>query len=180
MQIELRNIQQTTGVTTILVTHDQTEAMALSDRIAVMHGGRIVQVATPFEAYEFPASGFVSSFLGKTNLIPATATVSADGTCVVAFGDTRIESSAAPAGPGPVLLSVRPEKLRFAPPGAGHVSGTVRTGVFLGNQWLYQVESRFGDLLVVHQNTGAPEARTGDRVGLAWDAEQMRLLPADD
>jgi putative spermidine/putrescine transport system ATP-binding protein len=179
MQIELRNIQQSAGVTTILVTHDQTEAMALSDRIAVMHGGRIVQVASPFEAYEFPATDFVSSFLGKTNLIPATASAGADGATVVAFGGSRIETSAAPAATGPVLLSIRPEKVRFAPPGTGYVCGKVRTGVFLGNQWLYQVASPFGDLLVVHQNTGRPEARAGDEVELAWDAEQMRLLPPE-
>jgi putative spermidine/putrescine transport system ATP-binding protein len=179
MQIELRNIQQSAGVTTILVTHDQTEAMALSDRIAVMHGGGIVQVASPFEAYEFPATEFVSNFLGKTNLIRATVTAKAAGISVVEFGGTSIETSAAPAAPGPVLVSIRPEKIRFAPPGAGHISGKVRTGVFLGNQWLFQIDSRCGDLLVLHQNTGRPEARAGDEVELVWDVDEMRLLPVE-
>ena len=71
MQIELRQIQRTLGTTTILVTHDQAEAMALSDRIVVMNQGRVEQIGPPHEAYERPATPFVASFLGKTNVLPA-------------------------------------------------------------------------------------------------------------
>src|SRR3546814_19942179 len=74
MHVELRALQRRLGITTILVTHDQIEAMTMSDRIAVMHGGKIVQVSTPFEAYERPRSAFASSFLGKTNCIAARIT----------------------------------------------------------------------------------------------------------
>lgn len=150
----------------------------MSDRVAVMQAGRIVQIAAPFEAYEFPATGFVSSFLSKTNLIPATVSPSGEGTAAVCFGETVIETAAA-APNGPVLVSIRPEKIRFGPAGTGHLTGRVRTGVFLGNQWLYQVSSRFGDMLVVRQNTGRREACAGEEVGLAWDADQMRLLPRE-
>jgi putative spermidine/putrescine transport system ATP-binding protein len=177
MQIELRNIQQRTGVTTVLVTHDQTEAMALSDRIAVMDKGRIVQVSTPFDAYEFPSNGFVSTFLGKTNHIEGTVEGKANGRLTVRTAAGRLDA-AGEAAEGPVVLSIRPEKIRFVPAGEALVPGRVKTGVFLGNQWLFQVESPLGELLVIHQNSGHPEARVGDEVGLAWDAEQVRVLRA--
>src|ERR1700738_522928 len=106
MQIELRQIQRTIGTTTILVTHDQAEAMALSDRIVVMNQGRAEQVGPPHEAYEQPATSFVACFLGKTNLL--------DG------------------------VTVRPEKISFTSTG---LAGQVRTRIFQGNHWLYQVET---------------------------------------
>lgn len=178
MQIELRNIQQTTGVTTILVTHDQTEAMALSDRIAVIHNGRIVQVAKPFDVYEFPSNDFVSTFLGKTNLIEASVCSRAPERVRVALGDLRLDLPLVGDVDGDkVLLSIRPEKIRFTSVGESLLTGRVRTGVFLGNQWLFQIDSAIGDLLVIHQNAGRPEAQAGDEVGLAWDNEQVRVLP---
>jgi putative spermidine/putrescine transport system ATP-binding protein len=179
MQIELRHIQQETGVTTVLVTHDQTEAMALSDRIAVMEKGHIVQISTPFEAYEHPSSGFVSTFLGKTNHIAGLIEAKANGHVRVATGtSTTFEVPAAGSAQGQVILSIRPEKIRFVPTAEAMVIGRVRTGVFLGSQWLFQIDSPLGLLLVIHQNAGHPEARIGDEVGLAWDPEQVRVLPA--
>ncbi len=133
MQIELRQIQRTVGTTTILVTHDQAEAMALSDRIVVMNQGRAEQIAPPHEAYERPATSFVASFLGKTNLL--------DG------------------------ATVRPEKISFA---AGGLAGRVRTRIFQGNHWLYQVETTGGLVTVIRQNTGEAMPGEGDAVHLAW------------
>jgi putative spermidine/putrescine transport system ATP-binding protein len=133
MQIELRQIQRTVGTTTILVTHDQAEAMALSDRIVVMNQGRAEQVGPPHEAYEQPATSFVASFLGKTNLL--------DG------------------------VTVRPEKISFAP---GGLAGRVRTRIFQGNHWLYQVETTGGLVTVIRQNTGEVMPAEGDAVHLAW------------
>jgi putative spermidine/putrescine transport system ATP-binding protein len=177
MQIELRNIQRSTGVTTVLVTHDQTEAMALSDRIAVMDRGRIVQISTPFEAYEFPSTSFVSTFLGKTNLIEGSAVRLENG---VASVSTRLGIFEIPdpegRADGPVTLSIRPEKILFVPVEEGLVRGKVKTGVFLGNQWLFQIDSPLGEMLVVHQNSGHPEAQAGEEVGLRWDAGQVRML----
>ncbi len=179
MQIELRNIQQTTGVTTLLVTHDQAEAMALSDRVAVMHGGRIAQVGSPFDAYEHPSSDFVSNFLGKTNLVTAEIRGLADDRLRLSAGGCELEAvtAAGQADHGQVTLSIRPEKIRFTAANEGLVNAEVETRVFLGNQWLFQVQSPLGRLLVVHQNAGRPEAATGDTVGLAWDADQVRVLP---
>ncbi len=133
MQIELRQIQRTVGTTTILVTHDQAEAMALSDRIVVMNQGRAEQVGPPHEAYERPATSFVASFLGKTNLV--------DG------------------------VTVRPEKISFAPSG---LAGRVRTRIFQGNHWLYQVETTGGLVTVIRQNTGEAMPAEGDGVHLTW------------
>ena len=176
MQIELRNIQQETGVTTVLVTHDQTEAMALSDRIAVMEAGRIVQVSSPFDAYEHPSNGFVSTFLGKTNHVGGRIEGRSNGHVRVATEAGTFEAPAEAGLDGRVVLSIRPEKIRFVPKAEAAVVGTVRTGVFLGNQWLFQIDSPLGRLLVIHQNAGHPEASAGDEVGLAWNPDQVRVL----
>ncbi len=135
MQIELRQIQRTVGTTTILVTHDQAEAMALSDRIVVMNKGRAEQVAAPHEAYERPATPFVANFLGKTNLVDGKA--------------------------------IRPERIEFA---ASGLAGTVRTRIFQGNHWLYQVETANGLLTVIRQNVGGAMPEEGATVHLAWAA----------
>ena len=133
MQIELRQIQRTVGTTTILVTHDQAEAMALSDRIVVMNHGKAEQVGPPHEAYERPATPFVANFLGKTNLVNGT--------------------------------TVRPERISFAATG---LAGTVRTRIFQGNHWLYQVDTASGLVTVIRQNTGETMPAEGAAVHLAW------------
>ncbi|WP_395713697.1 ABC transporter ATP-binding protein [Reyranella sp.] len=135
MQIELRQIQRSLGTTTILVTHDQAEAMALSDRLVVMNHGRAEQIGPPHEAYERPATPFVASFLGKTNVVNGA--------------------------------TVRPEKIAFAATG---LAGTVRTRIFQGSHWLYQVETAGGLVTVIRQNTGEPVPAEGDAVHLAWAA----------
>jgi ABC-type Fe3+/spermidine/putrescine transport system ATPase subunit len=133
MQIELRQIQRTVGTTTILVTHDQAEAMALSDRLVVMNHGRAEQIGPPHEAYERPATPFVANFLGRTNLVN---------------GGT-----------------VRPEKIWFATSG---LAGKVRTRIFQGNHWLYQVETTDGLVTVIRQNTGEAMPAEGEAVHLVW------------
>ncbi len=135
MQIELRQIQRSVGTTTILVTHDQSEAMALSDRIVVMNKGKAEQIGPPHEAYERPATPFVANFLGKTNLVN---------------GET-----------------VRPEKISFA---ASGLAGRVKTRIFQGNHWLYQVDTASGLVTVIRQNTGEIMPVEGDTVHLAWGA----------
>src|SRR5258707_11334761 len=133
MQIKLRQIQRSVGTTTILVTHDQAEAMALSDRIVVMNQGRAEQIGPPHEAYERPATPFVANFLGKTNVVNG--------------------------------VTVRPEKLSFR---ATVLAGHVRTRIFQGNHWLYQVETPGGLVTVIHQNTGDAMPAEGATVHLAW------------
>jgi len=157
MQIELRQIQRTLGTTTILVTHDQSEAMALADRIVVMNKGAVEQIGPPHETYEWPATPFVADFLGKTNLL--------DGALIGLAG----------------TATIRPEKIGFAQPGliepnlpSRTLTGTVRTRIFQGDSWLYQIDTAAGRLTVIRQNAGEAPPAEGDAVTLCWRAEDMR------
>ncbi|WP_198960215.1 ABC transporter ATP-binding protein [Bradyrhizobium canariense] len=167
MQIELRQIQRTIGTTTILVTHDQNEAMSLSDRIVVMSQGRIEQIGTPQEAYEKPASAFVSQFLGKTNDFAATIDrTSAPGRLIAGSW-----SAPAPAGrSGPVTVSIRPERIDFGDAG---LSAKIVTRIFQGNHWLFQCESECGPATVIRQNDGRSQPVEGEAVHLTWRPEDM-------
>jgi len=169
MQIELRQIQRTLGTTTILVTHDQNEAMSLSDRIVVMSQGRIEQIGTPQEIYERPASAFVSQFLGKTNDFAATI----DRTAVPARLVAGSWSAPAPAGlSGPVTISIRPERIGFGDAG---LNAKIVTRVFQGNHWLFQCESEAGLAIVIRQNDGHAQPAEGDAVRLVWKPDDMSL-----
>ena len=152
MQFELRRIQRKVGTTTVMVTHDQTEALSISDRVVVMEAGRITQVDAPYRLYEQPQTRFISRFVGKANLLPTD-----DG----------------------ALASVRPEKLRFVPLAAGRVDGTVRERFFLGSQWLYRVDSALGELIVVCANDGAPALDEGQRSGIDWAAAALQPLSGE-
>ena len=168
MQIELKQIQRDVGITFVFVTHDQEEALTLSDRIAVFDAGRVQQVATPRELYERPQSAFVAGFVGTSNLLagPAARTViGRDGT-----------------------FSIRPEKIHLdpepgfgGPTGATTVDGVVREVVYLGSANHYVVDldvpGQQTSLTVLRQNlhtSGAdPADRRGDRVRLAWLPEHV-------
>jgi putative spermidine/putrescine transport system ATP-binding protein len=176
MQVELRAIQQSVGITTVMVTHDQAEALALSDRVVVMHAGRIEQVADPFAAYEHPASGFVCDFLGKANVFAATA----DGMGVAHIGPAAVALSTALAErvrAGARLL-IRPEKISFETASASTLPGIVKNRVFQGNHWLFQVDTPEGGVLVIRQNDGGPTPAVGESVALGWRADDMRAVPA--
>ena len=171
MQIELRLIQRKSGITTILVTHDQGEAMALSDRIVVMNGGRVEQVAVPHEAYEHPATPFVASFLGKTNVLAARA----------GAGGINIGGGVWPAGgalDGELTATVRPERIAFTETGAATLPGTVKARIFQGNHWLYQIDTAAGPVTVIQQNRGEVEHAEGAAVRLTWDARDMNVRAA--
>ena len=159
MQIELKAIQQRVGITFIYVTHDQEEALTMSDRIAVFNHGRIEQVGNPSEIYEHPASPFVAGFVGVSNLISSDLAASIAGS-----GET---------------FTIRPEKIRIQEPGvpvpsdACSIEGRVRDVVYLGMHTRYLVELDGGsDLTVVQQNLDATSmdvlANRGRRVQLVW------------
>jgi putative spermidine/putrescine transport system ATP-binding protein len=176
MQIELRQIQRTIGTTTILVTHDQAEAMALSDRIVVMNMGRVEQTAPPHEVYERPATPFVANFLGRTNVLEMRW--SANGAQI---GDGCWSTAGSKSGgDSPGMITIRPEKIAFASPNqANAISGTIKTRIFQGNHWLFQVATSAGLVIVIRQNTGETVPAEGEGVRLAWRAEDMGLQPAD-
>ena len=169
MQIELREIQRNLRTTTILVTHDQIEAMSLSDRIVVMSKGRIEQIGTPKDTYERPASAFVAQFLGKTNEFAATIDRTASPAKLVAGS----WSAPAPQGmSGCVTISVRPERIWFGETG---LSAKVASCIFQGNQWLFQCETECGPAIVIRQNDGKPQPAQGETVHLSWRACDMSL-----
>jgi putative spermidine/putrescine transport system ATP-binding protein len=171
MQIELRALQHHVGVTTVMVTHDQEEAMTLSDRVVLMNHGRIEQVGRPYEMYEQPNGRFSSTFLGKANVFSGRR----DGGGVVVGALTL--PSVDGAASGAVDYVVRPEKITFADAGGGLLGGTVEARAFLGNYWLFQVATDIGNVQVTQPNTGLPRVNEGDRVGLAWAPQHARVLP---
>lgn len=175
MHIELRAIQRQLGITTILVTHDQVEAMTMSDRIAVMHGGRIVQLDTPYGAYEHPASNFASSFLGKTNRIAALAQPPHAGVHRVRVGDVDL-ATAPYALRGPVQAYIRPEKICVTTAGNDGFAGTVKTKLFIGSSWMLEVDTVLGVLRVNVPNRGRMDLDEGVPVALQWRPEDVRVL----
>ncbi len=175
MQQELRAIQQRLKITTLYVTHDQSEAMVMSDRIVVMNRGRVEQVGTAQDIYLRPASRFVADFVGRINLLAVTFV--APGS--VRLGAHELLAPAAPVGFAPgqaVLLGLRPEFVKLlapgqAPAGANVLEGTLRSSLFVGNLVHLQVDVA-GTTLLLEQAPGATLPRVGEAVRIAW-------MPAD-
>jgi len=177
MQFELRRIQRSVGTTTIMVTHDQHEAMSVSDRVVVMEHGTLVQVDKPYALYEQPRNAFVSSFVGKSNLLPGRV---ADGGIVLdSHPALRLAAPEAsfPLGTA-VLFSLRPEKIHLVAAGAGRLDGRIAERFFMGNHWLYRIDTAAGELLAMSANDGAPSPNDGEHVGVAWADASVRVLPA--
>ncbi len=173
MQIELRELQKRIGITTIMVTHDQAEAMTLANRIVLMGNGRIQQVGAPFDMYEQPRGNFVSTFLGRANVFSGTCS---GGTVVVSGRHLPAESSVIT---GSVDYIIRPEKVTFTTQDA-LVTGTVKTRVFLGHRWLYQVETPIGVVELSEANIAPPSANEGDNVGLTWSEAHVRITSQEE
>jgi spermidine/putrescine transport system ATP-binding protein len=159
MQVELKRIQQEVGITFIYVTHDQEEAMTMSDRIAVMNRGRFEQLGDPESLYERPTTRFVAGFLGVSNLLAGTVESRASDYAIVRLpDDTRVRVPGALVNGSSTLdVGVRPEKIRLhdlaktAPPGANMLPGRVVDASYLGVSTQYLVESRAGERLTVYE-----------------------------
>ncbi|MFT4067684.1 ABC transporter ATP-binding protein [Paraburkholderia sp.] len=176
MHIELRSIQKRLGITTILVTHDQVEAMTMSDRIAVLHKGRIAQLSTPFDAYERPATPFASTFLGRTNTLPGEVRARNPRCAVVDVAGTTLHVPHEGRDvDGAVHVYIRPEKVRLAN-GDARMQGRVANRVFIGNQWLLEVDTALGKLHIAQPNYGAPPPDEGHEVGLSFTDDDLRVL----
>jgi len=171
MQVELRSIQRTLGTTTLLVTHDQSEAMALSNRIVLMNEGRVEQVGRPEEVYARPASPFVASFLGKTNNFSGKVVERGGDRALLVDGELLGMAVAAPVGS--VTVQVRPERIRLAGGGGDGLKGRVTSRVFQGASWLYQVETSAGTAVAIAANDGSDMAPEGAQVRLSWRPEDM-------
>jgi spermidine/putrescine transport system ATP-binding protein len=182
MQLELKHLQVETRTTFVYVTHDQEEALTMSDRIAVMDGGLVEQVASPRELYERPATPFVAGFIGVSNVLHLRPTRQENGLAVQELGEgERLIAPAGPGGADQLLMTVRPEKIKFAEVGepASRVSATVVDVVYVGSMTQYIVELTTGERLVVHRLNDEVRGRpiaVGDRVTLHWAAEHSFVI----
>ena len=191
MQVELKRIQQEVGITFIYVTHDQEEAMTMSDRIAVMNRGRYEQLGDPESLYERPTTRFVAGFLGISNLIPATVDGGDSDYASARVGDdSRIKVPRGLLnGTKTVSIGVRPEKIRLSersaesPAGHNRLIGVVRDASYLGVSTQYLVESHGGNLTVYEQNveraTRSQLWARGDEVQMTWSPDHSFVVPAD-
>ncbi len=183
VRTEIRRLQRELGITTVYVTHDQEEALSLSDRVAVMRLGVILQVATPKELYERPGTRFVADFVGVNNFIAGICREAADGGVVVETALGRLYGRSGRAvGPGErCVLAVRPENIALAPGPENTCRGRVVLASYLGNTLRYDVETEAGPLLRVdvrdpwHHEVLAP----GARVTLSFPSSTALTL-ADD
>jgi spermidine/putrescine transport system ATP-binding protein len=181
MQVELKRIQQEVGITFIFVTHDQEEAMTMSDRIAVMNHGKYEQLADPASLYEKPRTRFVASFLGVSNLLAAKAAGTADGYTIARMADDtpiRVPSALVEGFDG-FEVGVRPEKIKLSeltdpvPDGVNQLQGVIRDASYLGVSTSYIIDTRGGGSVTVYEQnveraTRAELWRPGEDVRLTW------------
>ena len=197
MQLELKALQREVGITFVYVTHDQEEALTMSDQIVVMRDGLIQQKGDPTVLYEQPVNRFVADFIGTSNFTDATVVegTDAEGRIVVrtARGLTMTgrmtDPDARPAIGDAVIVATRPERLEVVPegaaeaarPGMTQIPGRVQQGTYLGDQTEYRVQTgEAGELIVRHQNAagagGAPGVGPGDPVVVRWEEEANLIL----
>ena len=181
MQVELKQLQRRLGATVIYVTHDQEEALTMSDQVAVMDGGRLVQLGTPRALYDRPATAFVADFIGEMNLLPGILTAISGTECAVALdGGTAHGTAATPLSPGSaVRLAVRPEHVSLAVDGPG-IKGCLLQCVFNGATTAVLVELPGGAVLRASVATRSPLAdlEPGAAVAATWPASEAIVFPA--
>jgi putrescine transport system ATP-binding protein len=188
-QFELMDLQYKLGITFIVVTHDQDEAMALASRIAVMDRGRVVQVGTPAEIYEFPRSRFVADFVGTTNFFEGTVSSCEPGLvrvqCAETGGELLVDDAGTFALGQRVWVALRPEKVRLAKQpvsavGVNQLRGTVWELGYLGNRSTYRIRTATGKLVTVfaqnERRTSEAAIDWSDEVFLSWSADAAVLL----
>ncbi len=189
MQIELKRIQQEVGITFIYVTHDQEEAMTMSDRIAVMNKGRYEQLADPATLYERPTTEFVAGFLGVSNLLSGLLEGGADDYAVIRLDDGSVVRvpRASVRGSGRIRVGVRPEKIRIndagatTPDGHNRLAGTVRDASYMGVSTQYQVETSDGKRVTVYEQNVGRATRSelwapGETVQLSWSPDHTFVI----
>lgn len=179
MQLELRQIQRNVGITFVFVTHDQEEALSMSDRIVVMNAGSVEQIGTPQEVYERPATAFVADFLGKANMLPGTVTSGEGQTAVVSLAGGQTVTVAAPrplASGSSVTVVVRPQKLSVGPTGANRLAGRVLSTSYLGGSAIYEID--IGGPTPIRANTPIDGrlVREGEMIDVSFDPAGCVLL----
>jgi spermidine/putrescine transport system ATP-binding protein len=186
LQIELKTLQQEVGITFLYVTHDQEEALTMSDRLAVMNNGRIEQIGAPREVYEDPQTLFVADFLGVSNLMSCLGMGERNGSCQVEMEAFPFAASGGGVVTGPAKVVIRPERVELephgAPSGPNRMPGMVERVVYVGPGIQVIVRAATGDVLqALLQNTGAGFVyEQGTPVQVHLPAEALRVLPAGE
>jgi iron(III) transport system ATP-binding protein len=176
MREEIRLLQQRLGITAIYVTHDQAEALAISDRIVVMDKGRISQIGSPDELYRRPGNRFVAEFIGEANFLPARLEAMVDGHARVVLGPQRLQVMSPLLQPGPVTVLARPEAIRIRTQGDG-LPGTVQKVSYLGSSADYTVETELGPVLITDYEMEGGVLRAGMAVRLEFLPHGVYPLP---
>lgn len=182
MRIEIRDIQQRLGITTVFVTHDQVEALSMCDRIAVMHKGKLAQIGTPFEVYERPRTQFVAEFVGRINKMPGA--LKADGAIDIGLQKIRCENPSTP--PGPVDVMIRPHRIEisskpFPADGANHAQGRIVRSTYIGDTLEHHIDLGGTTLRVEKATTAGPQPVTvGDAVHLRWAASDTLVFGEEE
>jgi len=177
VRVEIRQLQRRLGLTTVMVTHDQEEALSVADRLAVMKDGEVQQIGSQRQLYNAPRNGFVADFIGRSNFFAGAVTAPARFRT-----ESGLEIAVAGAASGERLLAVRPERIRLGPAngGANAFCGTVEFVSYLGATTEYAVRLMSGDLVAVEMHNVRPEASAVHEVGaaveIAWDPEACQLI----
>jgi iron(III) transport system ATP-binding protein len=175
---EIRRLQQRLQITSIYVTHDQDEAMTLSDQIVIMHEGRIEQVGSPQEIYAHPRTRFVADFIGRANFLAGTVRAADGARAEIEIPLGHFEVRAEGFRPGdPVWLLLRPEAIGLTSPGAGRWSGQVSTATYLGSEVFYEVTIGQQIILIkVAHPRGGSALAPGEAVGVTFDEGSLHLV----
>jgi spermidine/putrescine transport system ATP-binding protein len=185
MQFELKRLQREVGITFIYVTHDQEEALTMSDRIAVMNHGKVLQVDDSTTLYDRPSTRFVASFIGTSNFLTGQVTMASGGTAdveVPMVGTVRASGVEDVRVGSQVILMIRPERLRLSAPtpGDNNARGRIEDIVFVGNDVLYLIRLGDSSIVTVRGQNQGPEARMTVRVGedidVSWPSEATTLV----
>jgi ABC-type Fe3+/spermidine/putrescine transport system ATPase subunit len=180
MRVEIKKIQKETGITAIFVTHDQEEALSMSDQIVVMNAGRVEQIGSPEEVYDMPATAFVADFLGKANMLAGKVSATDPGTATVslAAGQTVAVASPTTLAPGAaVTVVVRPQKLSVGPAATSNrLSGRVISTSYLGSSAIYEID--IGGDATIRANTpiNGKAAREGEAIDVGFNPADCVLL----
>ncbi len=181
MEEELRRVHRETGATFVYVTHDQREALALSDRIAVFDQGRIQQIGSPEDVYRRPTSPFAARFVGDANVLPCTVEAAAGDAVNVVLAGARLLVGSQGTDPGQAWLVIRAEAIGVGPTDGAVLTGNVRDVAFRGTGYSYRVDvPGLADPVRAEVGGGADAFSIGDEVGLHWDSQRGRLLPRSE
>jgi putative spermidine/putrescine transport system ATP-binding protein len=183
LQFELRRLHRQLGVTILYVTHDQQEALVMSDRVALMNMGRIVQVDTGRGLYERPNGEFVAQFLGESNLLTGKVVGRGDNVVHVTINDltTRIVSSRSFTCGESIRILIRPERVRLAGPGETGFTAKVEDITYLGDYWRAVIQLRPGPLLTAKfSNVGVIPIADGTEIRVTWDPQDLLVLSSHD